>query len=83
MFKKVLLTLCLSSFLAWAAQADDEFDDSDFMSASDAGAPHATAASDDGDDDFDEAEGGSSISNSQQKDLEARKKFEEEQRLPS
>ena len=81
MFKKVLLTLCLSSFLAWAAQADDEFDDSDFMSASDAGAPHATAASDDGDDDFDEAEGGSSISNSQQKDLEARKKFEEEQRL--
>ena len=81
MFKKVLLTLCLSSFLAWAAQADDEFDDSDFMSASDAGAPHATAASDDGDDDFDEAEGGSSISDSQQKDLEARKKFEEEQRL--
>ena len=81
MFKKVLLTLCLSSFLAWAAQADDEFDDSDFMSASDAGAPHATAASDDGEDDFDEAEGGSSISNSQQKDLEARKKFEEEQRL--
>ena len=80
MFKKVLLTLCLSSFLAWAAQADDEFDDSDFMSASDAGAPHATAASDDGDDDFDEVEGGSSISNSQQKDLEARKKFEEEQR---
>ena len=80
MFKKVLLTLCLSSFLAWAAQADDEFDDSDFMSASDADAPHATAASDN-DDDFDEAEGGSSISNSQQKDLEARKKFEEEQRL--
>ena len=80
MFKKVLLTLCLSSFLAWAAQADDEFDDSDFMSASDDDAPHATAASDN-DDDFDEAEGGSSISNSQQKDLEARKKFEEEQRL--
>ena len=80
MFKKVLLTLCLSSFLAWAAQDDDEFDDSDFMSASDAGAPHATAASDN-DDDFDDADGGSSISSSQQRDLEARKKFEEEQRL--
>lgn len=80
MFKKVLLTLCLSSFLAWAAQADDEFDDSDFDSASEAPAARASMASD-GDDDFDEAEGESSISSSQQKDLEARKKFEEEQRL--
>lgn len=79
MFKKVLLTLCLSSFLAWAAQDDDEFDDSDFESASEA--PAARAATSDDDSEFEEADGGSSISSSQQKDLEARKKFEEEQRL--
>ena len=79
MFKKVLLTLCLSSFLAWAAQDDDEFDDSDFDSASEA--PAARAATSDDDSEFEEADGGSSISSSQQKDLEARKKFEEEQRL--
>lgn len=79
MFKKVLLTLCLSSFLAWAAQDDDEFDDSDFESASEA--PAARAATSDDDSEFEDADGGSSISSSQQKDLEARKKFEEEQRL--
>ena len=79
MFKKVLLTLCLSSFLAWAAQDDDEFDDSDFESATEA--PAARAATSDDDSEFEEADGGSSISSSQQKDLEARKKFEEEQRL--
>ena len=31
MLKKMCLTLCLTAFLAWAQ--DDEFDDSDFVSA--------------------------------------------------
>ena len=80
MFKKLCLTLCLSAFLAWA-QDDDEFDDSDFESAPAAaeGSSGASMASDD-DSEFEEAEG-SSLSSSQKKDMEARKKFEEEQRL--
>ena len=81
MFKKLCLTLCLSAFLAWA-QDDDEFDDSDFESApaaSEEGGSGAAMASDD-DSDFEEADG-SSLSASQKRDMEARKKFEEEQRL--
>lgn len=82
MFKKLCLTLCLSAFLAWA-QDDDEFDDSDFESApaaaSEEGGSGAAMASDD-DSDFEEADG-SSLSSSQKRDMEARKKFEEEQRL--
>ena len=82
MFKKLCLTLCLSAFLAWA-QDDDEFDDSDFESApaaaSEEGGSGAAMASDD-DGDFEEADG-SSLSASQKRDMEARKKFEEEQRL--
>jgi hypothetical protein len=81
MFKKLCLTLCLSAFLAWA-QDDDEFDDSDFESApaaaSEEGGSGAAMASDD-DSDFEEAEG-PSLTASQKQDMEARKKFEEEQR---
>ena len=81
MFKKLCLTLCLSAFLAWA-QDDDEFDDSDFESApaaaSEEGSSGAAMASDD-DSDFEDAEG-PSLTASQKQDMEARKKFEEEQR---
>jgi len=81
MFKKLCLTLCLSAFLAWA-QDDDEFDDSDFESApaaaSEEGGSGAAMASDD-DSDFEDAEG-PSLTAAQKQDLEARKKFEEEQR---
>ena len=81
MFKKLCLTLCLSAFLAWA-QDDDEFDDGDFESApaaaSEEGGSGAAMASDD-DSDFEDAEG-SSLTASQKQDMEARKKFEEEQR---
>jgi len=77
MFKKLCLTLCLSAFLAWA-QDDDEFDDSDFESApaaaSEEGGSGAAMASDDED-----AEG-PSLTAAQKQDMEARKKFEEEQR---
>ena len=81
MFKKLCLTLCLSAFLAWA-QDDDEFDDSDFESApaaaSEEGGSGAAMASDD-DSDFEDAEG-PSLTAAQKQDMEARKKFEEEQR---
>ena len=81
MFKTLCLTLCLSAFLAWA-QDDDEFDDSDFESApaaaSEEGSSGAAMASDD-DSDFEDAEG-PSLTASQKQDMEARKKFEEEQR---
>ena len=81
MFKKLCLTLCLSAFLAWA-QDDDEFDDSDFVSASDAPAAEegsSSGASMGSDEDFDDAEG-PTLTASQKQDYEARKKFEEEQR---
>ncbi len=39
MFKKLCLTLCLTAFMAWAQ--DDDFDDSDFVSAG--SAPEASA----------------------------------------
>ena len=88
MFKKLCLTLCLTAFLAWAQ--DDDFDDSDFVSASDAPAASsdeassdepsggASMASDADTEDFNDASG---LSASQREDYEARKKFDEEQRL--
>ena len=80
MFKKLCLTLCLSAFLAWA-QDDDEFDDSDFVSASDAPSEESSSGASVGtDEDFEDAEG-PTLSASQKQDLAARKKFEEEQRL--
>ena len=55
MLKKMCLTLCLTAFLAWAQ--DDEFDDSDFVSAGNsAPAAEAPSASGSGDDEFDDAE---------------------------
>ena len=75
MLKKMCLTLCLTAFLAWAQ--DDEFDDSDFVSA---GNNTAAAESSGGTgDEFDDAED-SYVSRSKREDMEARKKFEEDQR---
>lgn len=94
MFKKVLLTLCLATFMSWA---QDDFDDDDegFVSA-----PSAAAAEQDGDDDGfisagdaaaphatmatseDEEEdfSGESMSSAQRREMAERQKFEEEQR---
>lgn len=69
------------------ATADDEFDDSDFVSA-DGPAPEteegsssgAAMASDDDEEEFEEAST-AGMSKAQKEDMAARKKFEEEQRL--
>ena len=63
-----------------APAADDEFDDSGFESADSEESSQASAASDDDDEDFEEAEGTESLTGAQKNDLDARKKFEEEQR---
>ncbi len=75
MLKKMCLTLCLTAFLAWAQ--DDEFDDSDFVSAGNSAT--TTEASGGSGDEFEEAED-SYVSRSKREDMEARKKFEEDQR---
>ena len=79
MLKKMCLTLCLTAFLAWAQ--DDEFDDSDFVSAGNSAATtEASSESGSGsDDEFDDAED-SYVSRSKREDMAARKKFEEDQR---
>ena len=78
MFKKMCLILCLTAFLAWAQ--DDEFDDSDFVSAGNsATATGASSESGSSDDEFEDAED-SYVSRSKREDMEARKKFEEDQR---
>lgn len=91
MLRKFLLTTCLSLGLSafatasWA-QDDDDFDDDGFISApaaSDEGGSSARSGSrpamSDGDEDSDD--GSMELSAAQRKELEARKKFEEEQRL--
>ena len=75
MLKKMCLTLCLTAFLAWAQ--DDEFDDSDFVSAGNSAT--TTEASGGSGDEFEEAED-SYVSRSKREDMEARKKFEEDHR---
>ena len=79
MFKKLCLTLCLSAFLVWA-QDDDEFDESGFESAPAAEASSGASAASDNDEDFEDADEGPSLTASQKQDIDARKKFEEEQR---
>ena len=89
MFKKVLLALCLTAFMSWAQDDEDddgfvsapaaaeEDDDDGFVSAP-AGGSHATmATADDEDEDF----GGSEMTAAQRREQAERKKFEEEQRL--
>jgi len=75
MLKKMCLTLCLTAFLAWAQ--DDEFDDSDFVSAGNSSA--VSEGSESSGDEFEEAED-THMSRSKREDMEARKKFEEDQR---
>jgi hypothetical protein len=81
MFKKVLLTLCLSTFLSWA---QDDFDDDDegFISA-----PAAAQEEDDGPrakmataDDEEEEVYDVGMTAAQRREQAERKKFEEEQR---
>ena len=82
MFKKVLLTLCLSTFLSWA---QDDFDDDDegFISA-----PAAAQEEDDGprakmataEDDEEEEVYDVGMNSAQRREMAERKKFEEEQR---
>ena len=82
MFKKVLLTLCLSTFLSWA---QDDFDDDDegFISA-----PAAAQEEDDGprakmataEDDEEEEVYDVGMTAAQRREQAERKKFEEEQR---
>ena len=91
MFKKVILLLCVLCLMAWAgkpkaksaapapkAAVEDEFDDSGFESADSEESSQASAAGDD-DEDFEEAED-PTLTSAQKADLDARKKFEEEQR---
>lgn len=92
MFKKVLLTLCLTAFLSWAqddedddgfisapAAAEEEESDDGFVSADDAdeaGGTTATIATGEDEEDF----GSSDMSAAQRRDMAERRKFEEEQR---
>lgn len=80
MFKKLCLTLCLTAFLAWADEFDDFDDDAGAVSAAntEAAAP-AESAGAGSDDEFEEVED-SQMSRSKREDMEARKKFEEDQR---
>ena len=84
MFKKVLLSLCLTAFMSWAQDDFDE-DDEGFVSApasaqEDNGdaAPHATMAT--GDDEEEEEVYDVGINSAQRREMAERKKFEEEQR---
>lgn len=92
MFKKVLLTLCLTAFLSWAqddedddgfisapAAAEEEESDDGFVSADDAddaGGTTATIATGEDEEDF----GSSDMSAAQRREMAERRKFEEEQR---
>ena len=80
MFKKLCLTHCLTAFLAWADEFDDFDDDAGAVSAAntEAAAP-AESAGAGSDDEFEEVED-SQMSRSKREDMEARKKFEEDQR---
>lgn len=89
MLKKLRMFLCLSAFMAWpalAAQDDDDFDESGFVSAdgSDAkdstAAPKAASADDDDEEEFSEADQTAGMTRAQKEDYEARKKFEDDQR---
>ncbi|WP_405338030.1 autotransporter outer membrane beta-barrel domain-containing protein [Fibrobacter sp.] len=83
MFKKVLLTLCLSAFLSWAQDDFDE-DDEGFISApaaaqeGDEGGSHAKIATDE---DEEEEVYDVGMNSAQRREMAERKKFEEEQRL--
>ncbi len=80
MFKKLCLTLCLTAFLAWADEFDDFDDDAGAVSAANAeAAAPAESAGAGSDDEFEEVED-SQMSRSKREDMEARKKFEEDQR---
>ena len=81
MFKKVLLTLCLSALLSWAQDDFDE-DDEGFVSAPSAAqdeeesGSHATMAT--GDEEEEVYDVG--MNSAQRREMAERKKFEEEQR---
>ena len=84
MFKKVLLSLCLTAFMSWAQDDFDE-DDEGFVSApasaqEDDGdaAPRATMAT--GDENEEEEVYDVGINSAQRREMAERKKFEEEQR---
>lgn len=93
MLKKLLLTVCLTAFMSWAqddeddddfvsapakaAVAADEEDDDDFVSAP---ASRASIDTDSEDEDEDGFAGGASMTAAQRKEQADRKKFEEEQR---
>lgn len=90
MFKKLLLAVCLTTFMSWAQ--DDE-DDEGFVSAPSAAAdeseeeddgfvsaPASRATIDDGSESDDDFSGGSDLTAAQRKEQADRKKFEEEQR---
>lgn len=94
MFKKVLLTLCLTAFLSWAqddeddegfvsaptaAAAEEADDDDGFVSADDAEEAGGTTATIATSDDEEDFEG-SGMSAAQRRDMAERQKFEEEQR---
>ena len=93
MVKKLLLALCLTAFMSWAQ--DDEDDDDGFVSAPAAASASADEDGEDGDDGFvsgpraamasadDEEEdfGSSDMTAAQRREQAERKKFEEEQRL--
>ena len=89
MLKKLLLTVCLTAFLSWAqddeddegfvsapAAAEEEEDDDGFVSAPSGGARASMASSSDEDEDF----SGSEMTSAQRREQAERKKFEEEQR---
>lgn len=85
MFKKILLTLCLTAFMSWAQDDEDDEgfvsaptaaeaeDDDGFVSA---GSRASMAEAGDEDEDF----GGSDMTAAQRREQAERKKFEEEQR---
>ena len=94
MFKKVLLALCLTAFMSWAQ--DDEDDDEGFVSAPAAAAQEEDEDDDDGfvsapaaggshaaiasEEDEEEDFGSSDMTSAQRREMAERKKFEEEQR---
>ncbi|MCQ2106889.1 MAG: hypothetical protein MJZ26_13990 [Fibrobacter sp.] len=91
MLKKLLLTVCLTAFLSWAqddeddegfvsapakaAVADEEEDDDGFVSA-----PASRASIDTDSEDDEDFAGGAEMTAAQRKEQAERKKFEEEQR---
>lgn len=84
MFKKVLLSLCLTAFMSWAQDDFDE-DDEGFVSAPASAqeedgeaAPRAAMAT--GDDEEEEEVYDVGINSAQRREMAERKKFEEEQR---